>query len=625
MNLITISNLTKYFDTTLILDQINFTLNSNEKIAIVGRNGAGKSTLAKIICGLEDYDKGDKFIANNVKIGYFSQHSLIDSQYTVYEELKTVFKKQIELKQSIDHYADLLSQNYDDELLHKYTILLQNFEEIEGYTYEYKIESLLNRFGFKDYYNHLIGNLSGGQRTRLALVKLLLEEPDVLILDEPTNHLDIETVEFLEGFLKMYKKSIIIISHDRYFLNQVVNLVYEIEFNKGVLYKGNYDHFLILKEDRFDQMAKQFELQQKVIEKEQDFINKNIVRASSTKQAQSRRKKLEKMIILENPNMDDKNIKVNFDFARNTGNIVLQVIDLSIGYNKPIVKHIDMLILKNEKVAVLGPNGIGKSTLLKTINQNITALSGDIRYGAGVNIAYFDQELAVLNTNKTVINEIWDEHPTMLEKDVRKLLGSFLFTKDDVYKNVTELSGGEKVRLALAKLVLKKANFLILDEVTNHLDILSREVLEEALIDYEGTILFVSHDRFFINNVATKIIEIKDDKATEYIGDYSYYVEKRDLFNKQETENKEEKVNNDFLEQKKQKRENKKAQKQLANIESEIENIEKEISLLKNEQLKEDVYTNYEKSMDVHNKIEQKNKELEEKLAIWNELIEELN
>ncbi|MDF2699400.1 MAG: transporter ATP-binding protein, partial [Haloplasmataceae bacterium] len=561
MNLITISNLTKYFDTTLILDQINFTLNSNEKIAIVGRNGAGKSTLAKIICGLEDYDKGDKFIANNVKIGYFSQHSLIDSQYTVYEELKTVFKKQIELKQSIDHYADLLSQNYDDELLHKYTILLQNFEEIEGYTYEYKIESLLNRFGFKDYYNHLIGNLSGGQRTRLALVKLLLEEPDVLILDEPTNHLDIETVEFLEGFLKMYKKSIIIISHDRYFLNQVVNLVYEIEFNKGVLYKGNYDHFLILKEDRFDQMAKQFELQQKVIEKEQDFINKNIVRASSTKQAQSRRKKLEKMIILENPNMDDKNIKVNFDFARNTGNIVLQVIDLSIGYNKPIVKHIDMLILKNEKVAVLGPNGIGKSTLLKTINQNITALSGDIRYGAGVNIAYFDQELAVLNTNKTVINEIWDEHPTMLEKDVRKLLGSFLFTKDDVYKNVTELSGGEKVRLALAKLVLKKANFLILDEVTNHLDILSREVLEEALIDYEGTILFVSHDRFFINNVATKIIEIKDDKATEYIGDYSYYVEKRDLFNKQETENKEEKVNNDFLEQKKQKRENKKAQK----------------------------------------------------------------
>lgn len=624
MSIITLNNLTKQYESTIILDNINFTLNKNEKVAIVGRNGAGKSTLAKIIYGLESYDKGDIFILSNTKIGYFSQESFVDSNDTVINEMKKVFKKQIEIKKQIDELADKINDNSSTKTLDKYNELLLCFEEIGGYTYSYKIESILNRFGFKQYYHHNVNNLSGGQRTRLALTKLLLSEPDVLILDEPTNHLDIETVEFLESFLKKYPNELIIISHDRYFLNQVVNVVYEIEFNKGIIYKGNYDKYLSLKFNRYEQLQKQFNIQQKHIKKEQEFIEKNIVRASTTKRAQSRRKQLEKLEIIKNPKIDDKSINVNFDFNVQSGNLVLDISDLSIGYDQAIVEDINFQVLHNEKVAILGPNGIGKSTLLKTINKFTNPLKGKIKYGTNVKIAYFDQDMAMLNSNKTLLDELWDENRQMLEKDIRNVLGSFMFTQDDVYKIVSDLSGGEKVRLALSKLFLKKANFLILDEVTNHLDINSREVLESALINFKGTILLVSHDRFFINKVATKIVEINSNHIDEYNGDYQYYLEKREqIANNNNAEVNQNNVN-DYQKQKENQRKFKKLKKQVETLELDIANIEEEISNLKNDQLKEEVYSDYEKAHKIQEDIDFKEKELEEKLHLWSKLVEEV-
>lgn len=623
MNLITVNHLSKSFGVTTILDEINLSLNSHEKMAIVGRNGAGKSTLVKIICGLEACDRGNIFISSNLKLGYFSQDSLINSEKTVMDEMYQVFNKQIVLKEELDGLVNQLNNTSNEETLTKYTNMLQTFEEIGGYTFEYQIETILNKFGFKNYYQHQVNKLSGGQRTRLALAKLLLSEPDVLILDEPTNHLDLETVEFLENFLKAYKHAIIIISHDRYFLNQVVNQVYEIEFNQGFLYKGNYNSYINQKNERYEHMKKQFDLQQKMIRKEQEFINKNIVRATTTNRAKSRRKKLDKLTVLENPNVDNKNIKVNFDFSKNTGNIVLEINNLSIGYEEPFLNHIDFLIKKGEKVAILGPNGIGKSTLLKTINKAINPLEGKIRYGAGVNIAYFDQDLAMLNSTNTVLDELWDENRMMLEKDVRGVLGSFLFTGDDVYKSVNDLSGGEKVRLALSKLTLEKANFLILDEVTNHLDILSREVLESSLINFPGTIIFVSHDRFFINQVATRIIEITHDDVVEYIGDYNYYIEKKKETKVIEEKKKETSVNH-FIKQKKLKSEQKKQQKRIANLETEIAQLEDEIQQLKTYQQTEEVYSDYQLAQEVHDTIELKHNQLDKKLHSWTELIEEI-
>lgn len=624
MNIINIKQLTKSYGANIILNNLDFSLNSNDKIAIVGRNGAGKSTLLKIIYGIENYDSGSIFVAPNLKIGYFSQDTLLSSEKTVSEEMYLVFEKQNKLKQELQKLEKELT-NADDETINRYSQLLFHFEEIGGYTYEYQIETILNKFGFQKYYHQKINNLSGGERTRLALAKLLLSEPDLLLLDEPSNHLDIETVEFLEGFLKSYKHAVIIVSHDRYFINKVVNKIYEIEFNRGFEYLGNYEQYVINKQKLYEKRKKEYLAQQKMIQKEQEFIAKNITRASTTKRAQARRKKLEKLNFLDNPRIDNKKIKLNFNFQRNTGNIVLEINDLAIGYDKAFLTKINFLIKKGEKVAILGPNGTGKSTLLKTINQTIPQLDGKIKYGAGLKIAYFDQDLSIVNSNKTVLDEIWDENRMMLEREVRNLLGSFLFTDDDVFKNVSDLSGGEKVRLALAKLTLKKANFLILDEVTNHLDILSREVLESALINFPGTILFVSHDRFFINTVATRIIEITKDQVNEYIGDYNYYLlqkekQKEDTFNLAKTNDNK----TDYEKQKREKNELRRKEKLISELEREIYTLEQEINKLNEELLKEEIYLDYQKTANIQKELDNLQKQVEEKLNEWTKIHTEL-
>lgn len=626
MNLITLHNITKEYDGFVILDKISLNINKNDKMGIVGRNGAGKSTLAKIIAKEESYNSGDFFISNQLKVGYFSQHSLLDSDLTVYNEMLKVFTKQLELKAQLDQYEKQLQDDPSETVLNEYTNLLARYEEIGGYTFYHELEMILNKFGFKEYYHHPVNHLSGGERTRLALAKLLLEKPDLLILDEPTNHLDIETVEFLENFLKTYPNAILIISHDRYFLNQVVNSIYEIEFKQGFLYKGNYDQFLKLKEERYEKMLKDYHLQQKLIQKEQEFIDKNLVRATTTKRAQSRRKKLEKLERLDDPKLDTKGMKVNFDFTKSSGNIVLTVNQLAVGYDEPIVKNIKFDLFKGEKVAIIGANGVGKSTLLKTIDGLVQPMNGEIKFGTGIEKAYFDQDLAMVNSNKTVLDEIWDENRTMLEKDVRGLLGQFLFTGEDVFKIVNDLSGGEKVRLALVKLLLEKANFLILDEVTNHLDIISKELLEEALIDYEGTILFVSHDRYFINKVATKIIEIKDDYLIEYIGDYNYYLFKKQeieakLTSQQDTKNEK---NTDFKQTKQQKNYIKKREREAEELELEIEQIEEQIEDLKAKQLTEEVYLDSIKAKEVQSEIERLDSLHIKKIDEWTKITEEL-
>ncbi|ERJ13384.1 ABC-F family ATP-binding cassette domain-containing protein [Haloplasma contractile] len=632
MSLITLNKLTKTYDGTIILNEIDFTLNPKEKIAIVGRNGAGKSTLAKIICNEEHYDSGNLFISSNTKIGYFSQNSLVESDDLVINEMRKVFHEQIKMKVQVDALSKEVENtnsshiNYEN-LLAKLTKLMAQFEEIGGYEYEHKINMILNRFGFEDYYNEPINTLSGGQKTRLALAKLLLEEPDLLILDEPTNHLDIETVSWLENFLSGYKNALIIISHDRYFLDKVVNIVYDIEFNKATKYKANYTKFLELKKEKYEQNLKQYDLQQKEINKLQEFVDKNLVRASTTKRAQARRKQLEKMDKLDNPRIDDHSINLRFETERRSGNDVLQAENLAIGYDdeETLASNINFLIKRQDRVAIIGENGIGKSTLLKTITKKIPRKGGKIKYGACIDIGYFDQEQTALNSSKNVLNELWDEYRMTPEKEIRRVLGAFLFRQDDVFKIVNELSGGERVRLALTKLKMQHANLLILDEPTNHLDIDSREVLEDALVNYEGTILFVSHDRYFIDKIATKVIEITEDQVTVIDGNYSYFIERKqseEALKRQVAANQDSKQNtqSDYERMKEVRREKNRLEKQHKQLEETIEALESKLETLKEDLFDPLVYNDIDKSNKLQGTIKSIETDLENKMEEWEEV-----
>lgn len=536
MILLQVQQVARYFGADTLFENVSLDVSDNSRIALVGRNGVGKSTLLKMIIGNESPDAGQITKKKGLTIGYLAQNTGLESDKTIYAEMLSVFERLQIMEKNLhemeakiaDPGADHSSSTYS-QLLNQYDQLLHDFEEQNGYGYEAEVRSVLHGFHFEqEDYDRKISSLSGGQKTRLALAKLLLEQRDLLILDEPTNHLDIDTLTWLEGYVQNYKGALLIVSHDRYFLDRIVNEVYEISHHHSSYYKGNYSAYIDQKAERLRQDWKNYEKQQAEISKLEDFVNKNLVRASTTKRAQSRRKQLEKMERLERPEGDEKGPHFKFTADSQSGNIVLTVKDAAIGYDGRIISSpINIDLRKNQVMAIVGPNGIGKSTLLKSVLGQIPFVKGSSEFGTNVKVGYYDQEQHNLHDKKTVLNELWDDHPTTPEKDIRSILGSFLFIGDDVSKVVHNLSGGEKARLLLTKLAMKHDNFLILDEPTNHLDIDSKEVLENAVMDFNGTVLFVSHDRYFINKVATCVLEIAPQGSTLYLGDYDYYLEKK--------------------------------------------------------------------------------------------------
>ncbi|MGE7651114.1 ATP-binding cassette domain-containing protein [Peribacillus frigoritolerans] len=639
MILLQINQLSKYYGAELILSNMKLEVQNKDRIALVGRNGAGKSTLLKIIAGQLSHDGGDIIKPKGVTIGYMAQDTGLESALTIWDEMLTVFTDLIEQEKELRRLeADMArpdifeNETVYQKVLNEYDTLMVAFKEKGGYQYEADIRSVLHGLQFADFdYSTPISTLSGGQKTRLALGKLLLRKPDILILDEPTNHLDIETLSWLEQYLQGYQGAVLIVSHDRYFLDKVVNLVYEISRNNMKKYHGNYSSYLEGKAEDYERDMKLFEKQQGEIEKLRDFVQRNITRASTTKRAQSRRKQLEKMDVLDKPQGDEKSANFSFQIERQSGNEVLHLQDLAIGYEgETVSKNINSRMTKGESIALVGPNGVGKSTLLKTIISKLPALSGDFRFGTNVEVSYYDQEQANLVSNKRVLNELWDDYPLKPEKDIRTVLGNFLFSGDDVLKTVSTLSGGEKARLALAKMMMQKGNFLILDEPTNHLDLDSKLVLENALIDYPGTILFVSHDRYFINRIATKVIELSKDGHEEFLGDYDYYLEKKqEQAEIQALEQQDQAKSLDAAVEKtnyKIDKEAKKAERQrkrrIEEIEAAMELLETEINEYNDLLCDPNVFQDHEKVMEVQTKLDHAQESLDQLLEEWAELEE---
>ncbi|MFJ7853421.1 ATP-binding cassette domain-containing protein [Peribacillus frigoritolerans] len=639
MILLQINQLSKYYGAELILSNMKLEVQNKDRIALVGRNGAGKSTLLKIIAGQLSHDGGEIIKPKGVTIGYMAQDTGLESALTIWDEMLTVFTDLIEQEKELRRLeADMArpdifeNETVYQKVLNEYDTLMVAFKEKGGYQYEADIRSVLHGLQFADFdYSTPISTLSGGQKTRLALGKLLLRKPDILILDEPTNHLDIETLSWLEQYLQGYQGAVLIVSHDRYFLDKVVNLVYEISRNNMKKYHGNYSSYLEGKAEDYERDMKLFEKQQGEIEKLRDFVQRNITRASTTKRAQSRRKQLEKMDVLDKPQGDEKSANFSFQIERQSGNEVLHLQDLAIGYEgETVSKNINSRMTKGESIALVGPNGVGKSTLLKTIISKLPALSGDFRFGTNVEVSYYDQEQANLVSNKRVLNELWDDYPLKPEKDIRTVLGNFLFSGDDVLKTVSTLSGGEKARLALAKMMMQKGNFLILDEPTNHLDLDSKLVLENALIDYPGTILFVSHDRYFINRIATKVIELSKDGNEEFLGDYDYYLEKKqEQAEIQALEQQDQAKSLDAAVEKtnyKIDKEAKKAERQrkrrIEEIEAAMELLETEINEYNDLLCDPNVFQDHEKVMEVQTKLDHAQEGLDQLLEEWAELEE---
>jgi len=638
MILLQLNQLTKYFGADLILSNIKLEIQTNDRIALVGRNGAGKSTLLKIIAGQLSYDSGEMMKPKEVTIGYLEQHTGLDSTNSIWDEMLSIYNHLQEREKKIRHLEKQMSDpdlylNEDKykRILHEYDQLQVEFKELGGYQYEADIRSVLHGLNFHDYdYSTPISSLSGGQKTRLALGKLLLSKPDILILDEPTNHLDIETLSWLEQYLQSYEGAIFIVSHDRYFLDKVVDQVYELSRKRIKKYIGNYSKYLVQKAEEYERDIKLFEKQQDEAKRLQEFVQRNIARASTTKRAQSRRKMLEKMEIMEKPQGNEKSANFSFQIERPSGNEVLKLNNVSIGYDfTPITSNITFTITKGDSVALVGPNGIGKSTLLKTITNALSLLSGNIQYGTNVKIGYYDQEQANLTSNKRVLNELWDDYPDKTEKEIRTVLGNFLFSGDDVLKQVSDLSGGEKARLSLSKLMMQRANFLILDEPTNHLDLDSKEILENALIDYPGTILFVSHDRYFINRIATKVIEMSELGIQEFLGDYDYYLEKKQEIielSQTDAKNKKEVSQENEIRDYEKEKELKKLERQRKRRIEEIQKLSEEIEakIHENEQSLYDPInsSNHEKLAEISRENKALEQQLNDLLDEWAELEE---
>lgn len=615
MIVLSCNNLNKSFGIDSILENVNFTVNEYDKIGIIGVNGTGKTTLFKIISGIYGYDSGDIYTSKDCEIGYLEQNTNFHSENTILEEVLEVFKDVIEMEKylrDLEHKISEESSNTNsttlEKLMNEYSNKLEAFSDMNGYGYKSEAKGVLKGLGFSDEdMDKPISILSGGEKTRVLLGKLLLKKPTLLLLDEPTNHLDSEAIEWLEVFLKQYKGTVILISHDRYFLDQVVNRIFEIHNKKLKTYNGNYSDFIKASAIEKELELKKFEDQQKDIKKQEESIErlKAFGREKHLKRARSKEKALAKVDVLDKPEAYRKKAKIEFNPSVTSGNDVLQLRDISMGYGERILfKDLNLDIYRGEKVALIGANGIGKSTLFKIIMNEITPLSGDIKFGTNVNVSYFHQEQKTLNLDNTIIDEIWEDNKQLTQTSLRTMLGAFLFEGEEVFKKISTLSGGERARVAILKLILSNANLLLLDEPTNHLDIDSKEVLEEALSSYTGTIFTISHDRYFLNTVVDKVLVLDENGITEYLGNYDYYIEKKKQVQEINTvEVIEEKTKTQLKEEKRKEREQREAEKKnrvkRQNIEKEIEETEAKIEEMDVLLCQEEVYSNPEKSKDV--------------------------
>lgn len=633
--LIQLNNVTKNFVVNEIFSNVKMEINDKDRVAIVGRNGAGKSTLLKIISGELSFDSGERTISKNTTIGYLSQEFIVREDLSIYEEMITCFDEIISLEANLEKLSyELTPENIENDpgLLDRFDRLQNEVLTHKDYHYKSKIESVLYGLDFtKDIFDKKISTFSGGEKTRLSMAKLLLSEPDLLILDEPTNHLDMENVAWLENYLSSYNGAIVIVSHDRYFLDKVVNVVYNLEFGKLKKYVGNYSKFLKQYEEDYEKQLKEFTSQQKDIKRLEEFVQKNIARASTSKMAKSRQKVLDKMELIDNPKKDDKAANIEFNIKEQSGRDVLMIENLKVGYDgKQVGNAYNFSVYKGDRIAIVGRNGIGKSTLIKTIAKKQNAIGGSVHYGSKVSLGYYDQKQAEFESSKTILNELWDEYPLMKEAEVRTVLGRFLFRGDSVLKIVRDLSGGEKARLQLAKLMLEKNNLLVLDEPTNHLDITSKQVLEDALENYEGTIVFVSHDRYFINKIANKVLDITGDDYSIYLGNYDYYLEKREQeliakkLKEEKTDEVQEKVANNYVLGKEEKKRIRKLERTREELLEKIELLEEKVTLVNNELTKEEVYTDAVKVQEYNEELRSLNQEIEDLNNTWLEIEEEL-
>lgn len=631
-------NILKSYGIDVILEDITFNINEGEKVGLIGANGAGKSTLFKILTGQLSQDSGDIFIDKGKTVGYLSQHLSLDNNSTIYEEAINVFedlikleKKMLELEEKMNEPYDASKEEYHNRIIKDYTTTCELFEKRGGYTYKGEVHRVLTGLGFTEGdFSKSINILSGGQKTRAALCKLLLTKPDIILLDEPTNHLDLNAIEWLEDYLKSYKGTIVVISHDRFFLDSVTTTTFEMLGGKMKCYNASYSKFIELRKKDYEVQLKAFKLQQAEIKRQEDIIERyrSFNREKSIKAAESREKALAKIERIEAPAADNRAAKISFEALIKSGNDVLHAEKLSKSYGEKVLfSNVYFDIKRGDKTALIGENGRGKTTLFKIILDSVKPDNGFVYTGKNVQPGYYDQEQSDLNEEKTVLDEVWDAFPNMTTTELRNALAAFLFTGDDVFKVISTLSGGEKCRINLLKLMLSKNNLLLLDEPTNHLDIMSREALEDALLDYDGTLIVISHDRYFLNKVISKIYDLNIDGIKEYQGNYSYYLEKKKNPNRfEELEAMESGITKTKLqEDKKKKREHEKAQKEqvqrVKNLEALIAKKEEELTELNNKLCLEEIYSNSEKSQEVHKQISDLEKEIENLYAEWEEIV----
>ncbi len=638
MIVLSCNNITKSYVVDNIIEGITFSVNDSEKIGLVGLNGAGKSTLFNILTGKISMDSGEIYISKECAIGYLEQNTKIESDNSIFDEALTVFQPLIDMENNLrklEHNISIESQNPNSDkleiLMEEYSHLTEDFQNKNGYGYKSEIKGILKGLGFsEEQLSQPMSQLSGGQKSRVSLAKLLLKKPDILLLDEPTNHLDIQAIDWLEKYIKEYKGAAIIISHDRYFLDNTVSKIFYLENKNIKVYNGNYSVFMKKRKEELELLEKKFEEQQKEISRQEDIIRRFMSYGGQRyiRQAQSRQKMLDKMKRIEGPLSDNKKSKIRFEPKVKSGNDVLTVEAVSKSFDDTqLFSNVDFKIYRGEKVGLIGPNGIGKTTLFKMILGKETATEGIMTTGHHVNIGYYDQEQSNLNSDKTIVDEIWDEHPTMDHYQIRSLLAQFLFIGDDIFKEISELSGGEKSRVALIKLMLSKANFLLMDEPTNHLDIDSKEVLEDALLNYDGTLLVISHDRYFLNKVTNKILDLSKNGINQYLGNYAYYLEKKNAPIFIDDEDNDEKTKTQLKAERKKEKEKKQIEKKqrerIKALEKSISEHEERISELEELMCDPDVYSDHEKSQEMHQETLKLKQELDELYSEWLELTEE--